>query len=66
MKEHLVHYISYINFVPVRVKLMDLIELKVGWARVLLRCGEAGSVALVGAWLCWMRGACVPRERLLR
>jgi hypothetical protein len=30
MKEHLVNYISYINNILVKVKLMELIELKVG------------------------------------
>ena len=43
MKEHLVNYISYINNILVKVKLMELIELKVGemWKR--------GAEA--GAWL---------------
>ena len=30
MKEHLVNYILYINNILVKVKLMELIELKVG------------------------------------
>lgn len=42
---------------------MDLIELKLGWARVVLRCGGAESVVLVEAWLCWMRGACVSGNK---
>jgi hypothetical protein len=63
VKEHLVHYISCINYILVRVKLMDLIELKLGWARVVLRCGGAQSVVLVEAWLCWMRGACVSGNK---
>jgi hypothetical protein len=31
VKEHLVNYISYINNILVKVKLIELIELKVGW-----------------------------------
>jgi len=44
MKEHLVNYISYINNILVKVKLMELIELKVGlmWERG----AEGGSVAM--------------------
>jgi hypothetical protein len=43
VKEHLVKYISYINNILVKVKLMELIELKVGsWERV---GGSGRSVA---------------------
>jgi hypothetical protein len=43
VKEHLVDYILYINNILVKVKLMELIELKVGemWERG----AEGGSVA---------------------
>ena len=48
MKEHLVKYISYINNILVKVKLMELIELKVGsWERV----GGSGTLGV------WLRGA---------
>jgi hypothetical protein len=43
VKEHLVNYISYINNILVKVKLMVLFEFNVGsWER---------GVALVGVWL---------------
>jgi hypothetical protein len=50
VKEHLDNYISYINNILVKVKLMELIELEVEkmWELV------AGEVALVGVWI---RGA---------
>ena len=55
MKEHLVNYISYINNILVKVKLMELIELKVGemWERgaeggsVAMRCPACGLLGVV-------------------
>ena len=53
MKEHLVNYISYINNILVKVKLTELIELKVGsWERgvalvgVTTRCPASGLLNL--------------------
>ena len=40
MKEHLVNYISYINNILVKVKLMELIELKVASAKCILVTGS--------------------------
>jgi len=45
VKEHLVNYISCENYILIKVKLVDLIEFKVGWVR------ELGVVA----WL-WREG----------
>jgi hypothetical protein len=47
VKEHLVNYISYINNILVKVKLMELIELQV---ESMWELG-AGEVAPVGVWL---------------
>jgi hypothetical protein len=43
VKEHLVNYISYINNILVKVKLIELIELKVGsWKQGKLLWWECG------------------------